>query len=697
MSSDDLNFLRDQVERLNALLGKYQEQYSLTLQDEADRIHRPWLTNSEVLSPLMQEYDSILQQLQGEADDHKGQISELRQQLEELLSENERLRQDMKVVINQQLGASGVSGSQPGPAVSLDPSQTTTLANLQQQLRLALQEKEACQDRWREASQELDRMEAELQAQKESHQWKSVEKQAQQIQDQYTHSVAVLNSELETLQSDLRQVRQELMNSQRTVTDLKKANHSLQQQLAWRDDEKAETIFKEGITDSRMAELQRIMEDLRQRLASATRDVEDMKREKSVMESRISELNRRLADTEQRENEAIQQVRDAVAMAETSVFEKDQVELQVRHREEEVSQLQDSIAKVINEAGVRTRQEVDNVRKQCNERVAKLTEELHNLELENTEKQAHLDRLLREKRAVESELQKMSRDGKLEGSRTKEAIEELSRRLSEAERSRDDLMMKLENMQNALEKERDENQQLKESYDVKLQSVQERLAALQQEYDRANDDRLQHVDAINTLTKKLQQAEQDKEGVHRKFLKELALIEQEQQTKTRGFEVQLQSTEDARRTSVGELRKLLNAQQRMSARWKEECHTITHKFEGKMEELRAEITHLRRRNDQLTSLLKESQTKVADVERIMSEYTRNIRRMELRVQKAENRASDAAKQMSRHHTKERQLASERQTLMNELSRSQKEKSQDGMGTESLTKSALMLEDLKSSR
>nr|KAG5688417.1 hypothetical protein BaRGS_001199 [Batillaria attramentaria] len=527
-------------------------------------------SESVILSPLMQEYDGTLQQLQGESEEQKSQMSHLRQQLEELLTENDRLRQDMKDIINQQLGL----------------------------LRL-----HSVPD-WHKKKVIS------------GNQWRNKHKK---FKISMHRVLLLLNVEMETLQSDLRQVRQELMNSQRTVTELKKANHSLQQQLAWRDDEKAEKIFKEGITDSKMAELQRIMEDLRQRLASSTRDVDDLKREKSGMEARITELTRRLADTEHRENEAIQQVRDAVAMAETSVFEKDQAELQMRHREEEVSQLHDSITKVINEAGVRTRQEVDNVRKQCNERVEKLTEELHTLELENTEKQASLDRLLREKRAVESELQKIARDGKLEGSRTKEAIEELSKRVSDAERSRDDLLMKLENMQNALDKERDENQQMKESYDAKLQSVQDRLAALQQEYDHANDDRLQHVDAINTLTKKLQQAEQEKESVHRKFLKELALIEQEQQTKTRGFEVQLQTTEDARRTSVGELRKLLNAQQRMSAR----CR--------------------------------------------------------------------------RHHTKERQLASERQSLLNELSRSQREKSQDGVGSESLSKSAMVMDDLHSSR
>ena len=65
------------------------------------------------------------------------------------------------------------------------------------------------------------------------------------------------------------------------------------------------------------------------------------------------------------------------------------------------------------------------------------------------------------------------------------------------------------------------NEQLKESYEIRLHSLQDRLSALQQEYDNTNDDRLQHVDAINSLTKKLQQAEQERDGFQRKFMKEV--------------------------------------------------------------------------------------------------------------------------------------------------------------------------------
>lgn len=45
---------------------------------------------------------------------------------------------------------------------------------------------------------------------------------------------------------------------------------------------------------------------------------------------------------------------------------------------------------------------------------------------------------------------------------------------------------------------------------------------MQQEYNQARDEQLQHADTINTLNKKLLQAQQEKDSIHRKFLKEVS-------------------------------------------------------------------------------------------------------------------------------------------------------------------------------
>ena len=48
-------------------------------------------------------------------------------------------------------------------------------------------------------------------------------------------------------------------------------------------------------------------------------------------------------------------------------------------------------------------------------------------------------------------------------------------------------------------------------------------------------------------------------------------------------------------------------------RWKEECQSITEKFECKISDLRSEVSHLKKRNDELMSLLRESQAKTLEV------------------------------------------------------------------------------------
>ena len=76
-------------------------------------------------------------------------------------------------------------------------------------------------------------------------------------------------------------------------------------------------------------------------------------------------------------------------------------------------------------------------------------------------------------------------------------------------------------------------------------------------------------------------------------------------------------------------------------RWKEECNTITKKFEGKLADVRADLSREKKRVSELTKLLKESTNKTAETQQMLAEYAHNIKRMEERVRDAENRAASA--------------------------------------------------------
>lgn len=62
---------------------------------------------------------------------------------------------------------------------------------------------------------------------------------------------------------------------------------------------------------------------------------------------------------------------------------------------------------------------------------------------------------------------------------------------------------------------------------------------------------------------------------------------------------------------------------------------------------------------------------IYQVQRMLSEYTKNIRRMEERVRESEQQAGEASKQVAMQSIRARQMASERESLLAELARSQR--------------------------
>lgn len=78
MDDQQIEFLNDQVKRLTIQLAKYRNQ---ELKDEEETPldqpgpPAPWLTDKSVLSPLIEEYDQQIQQLEEERDILKDELA----------------------------------------------------------------------------------------------------------------------------------------------------------------------------------------------------------------------------------------------------------------------------------------------------------------------------------------------------------------------------------------------------------------------------------------------------------------------------------------------------------------------------------------------------------------------------------------------------------------------------------------------
>ncbi|XP_064608834.1 sodium channel and clathrin linker 1-like isoform X2 [Liolophura sinensis] len=645
--AEDVPFLRDQVQRLTAALRKYQEKYpspstSLKTTDAGDNTLQPWQTDHSLMSPLLLEYDNTIQELNQQLNNNQKEIQDIRQQVDDLLGENSRLRGELRDNVESLL--MHIEGETDHVRDKISDEQL--LHNLQHQAQVASQEKDHAVEMWKASMAEIDRLQSQLQEEKDSHSWRVVEKQANQVKEQYYSTVTALNTELNSLQTELRQARSELTKAKMTLTDHEKTIDDLQQQLLWKDQEISDAVMKEGFVDTRVLQLKKALDDLTQKCSQLTQELSRTKAEKSTYEAKASELQKRNDDLEQRELESISQVRESVQIVENAILEKDQAEVLVHQKEEEIEQLQSTITKLINEAGVQSRRQVDIVRKQCNDSIEKLMQELHSMEMDNAEKQAQLDRALREKRTAESELEKIYKEGLVQGGKDRDSYEDISRRAIVAERARDETLMKCEALEQAMKLDQMNNKQEQLQLSTQLSQMQQRLKQLGEETESLNEDRLRYLHDIDELKNKLLGAQQERDAAVRKCNKEVSLIEQDQLLQMRELEAKVQTTEDANRHSQAEMRKLLSAQQRMTARWKEECNTIAQKLEAKLNEYKTELSRCKKRNEELTSLIKESQVKTFEAERTIVEYSHKIRRLEDRVRDTEFRASQTSKQVS---------------------------------------------------
>ncbi|XP_013399684.1 sodium channel and clathrin linker 1-like [Lingula anatina] len=490
------------------------------------------------------------------------------------------------------------------------------------------------------------------------------------VKEQYTRAVADLTAEVQSLQEQLRVSKNEGRTANMQAAELRQTLEVLGQELLKREQERDDAIRRVGTSDSRETEMREIIVELESKLSTQNYEVDQLKKDKTELDQKLTELQKKNSDLEQKEYEFHLQNRENVQMAENALLEKDQALLREQQQTEENQRLQDQMSKLIDEAGLRTKKEVENIRKQCNNNIAKLMEELQNMEMDNSEKQAQLERAIREKRAVESELEKLYQEGLVMGSKEQANYEELNKRACQAETLRDEAVIKLESLQGNVKRMEMNHIQEKSQLQMQIDQLRERVTTMSQEFEDVNQERMKLLDETDKLKRKTQQAQKEKEAADRKCSKELTLRDQEQLMKERECEVRMQSMEDAHRQSTKELRNMLLQQQRMGAKWKEECQAISQKFEGKITDLRDENGRLKRRAEELTRLLEECKEKTVQAENLVLEYTNNIKKMENRVRDAESRAKDAATQVSKQLARERRMRQERRFLASELDRSQ---------------------------
>lgn len=310
----------------------------------------------------------------------------------------------------------------------------------------------------------------------------------------------------------------------------------------------------------------------------------------------------------------------------------------------------------MKDASLRTRTAIINTRKQYNIQISQLTEELSALQMECAEKQDQIERAIREKKAVEEELEKIYREGRINENDYRK-LEEMHQRCLVAERSKDDLQLRLKTAENKIKQlEINSSEEISRCQEM-IQKLQNILESERENCGFVSEQRLKLQQENEQLQKQTEDLRKIALEVQKKAKLKISTMEHEFSIKEHAFEVQLREMEDSNRNSTVELRHLLATTQKAANRWKEETKKLTESAEIRINNLKSELSRQKLHTQELLSQLEMANEKVVENEKLILEHQEKSNRLQRRLSEAEQRAASASQQLSVMTVQRRRAAS----------------------------------------
>ncbi|NXV95451.1 SCLT1 protein, partial [Calonectris borealis] len=616
------------------------------------------------LSTLITQYDKHWEEMREQLQLYQLlKKSLLKKYFAELSSLNFRLHAELKESLEKQL-----------EALPFMPLGTDILAdegivrNLQEQLQLTNQEKEQAIELWQTVLQEHDRLQQQYQERMTETQIHVAERQKQKDQltgfqqltqqlhianekielsnQEFLKTVTEQNVELEQLRKQLRQAKIDGRTANAKVDEMTKLAEKLQGQLERKEEDVISAQQRETASDKRLQQMQSSIKQLETRLRVTVQDAEQLRTERTALEKQIGELQTKHANLEREKYDAVAKVQDCIQLLEEANLQKSQALFGEKQKEEEIKKMKDEMSQLAEDTAARIRKAVDSAKKQYNVQISRLTEELSALQMECGEKQGQIERAIREKRAVEEELEKIYREDRGHESDNRK-LEQLHQKYLLAETTKGDLQLSLQTTQNKLK-------QLEMNSEEEKSRCQEVICKLQSILDSEREKSAFVSEQRLKLQQENEQLQKEMEGLRKLAIEaqqkakiKISTMEHEHAMKEHGYEARLKEMEDTSQKSTAELRHLLVAQQKATNRWKEETKNLTETTEARISKLKSELSQQKLRSQELISQLEMANEKVTEDEKLMMEYREYINRLQGRLSQAEQRAATASQKVQK--------------------------------------------------
>eukprot|EP01135_Chromosphaera_perkinsii_P009257 Nk52_evm9s1705 gene=Nk52_evmTU9s1705 len=684
-----IDFLTDQVRRLNSALSEYQARYPEDIEavnacvTGAQPSHEgalsgtdplpPWLVSPQYLTPLMTAYDVRLKDLSDRNRLYEQELMTLKQYAERVVEENEYLHGEVKRYAEALVQKTDeVEKSANISAVGLGVSQVAPqeVQELEERLDLLTEENDILIEQQRKTSSEMERLRVEcLQKNSEISQLcTELNSARQEIQGLtfVTNDVKILEKENRALIEELEKYKKEVKDVTASLVDHKQkfSEASLRLQSYSRENERL--TKREMEVEGRAIAVDSSLNDLYAKLERNEKEIEQLTAEKGELVTSMSTLQNTLAAVEQRELDAYNHVKESIEMVETARLERDQGVMREEQLTRELNRVTEKLTKMQESMHDSYSSDIGKLKSNYEIQISKLMDEVTSLELACADLQAQADRAIRDKRAAESELEKLCKETPEDIMRLNSIIDEINGRLKIYEKDRDEAIMKYEHATSEFKKKERLLEKEKASYTMKAEEERRKMRNLERELEESKEDKFNLIQSYETAQKELRNLMNVKAALEWRLSSELEGYNRKMEQVDKTHKIQLDQAQNNIMTSNTELQNLWAAQQKNNAQWREESKNLTIKFETLVGDLKSEVSGLKIRNRELTAKL-ESAGKAEDhYELNIAESRKLNNKLRRLLKEAEDRVETCTNQINGLLAKEKELLHDRKRLQREV-------------------------------
>ncbi|XP_010990364.2 serologically defined colon cancer antigen 8 isoform X7 [Camelus dromedarius] len=464
----------------------------------------------------------------------------------------------------------------------------------------------------------------------------------------------------EILESQLKFLRKDLAESQKNCEDLKERLKHKESLLA------ANIPNRVGGLCLKCAQHEAVLSQTHNNVHMHT--IERLTKERDDLMSTLVSVRSSLTDMQQREASAYEQVKQAVQMTEEANFEKTKALIQCEQLKNELERQTERLEKELASQQEKRAFEKEMMKKEITKEKEDRASEMLTMSQNVAQLEAQVEKLTREKISAVNQLEEIKNQLASQEMGVTKVCEEMRYQLNKTKMEKDEAEKEQREYRTKTIRDLEIKDQEIEKLRLELSESKQHWEQEQQKAARAREECLQLTALLGESEHQLHLTRLEKDSIQQSFSNDAKAQALQAQQREQELTQKIQQMEAQHDKTENEQYSLLTSQNTCLTKLKEECCTLAKKLEQISQKSRSEIAQLSQEKRYTYDKLEKLQRRNDDLEEQCVQHGRLHEIMKQRLKQLEKHSQATAQQLVQLLNRQNQLLLERQSLSEEVGR-----------------------------